>query len=192
MLAGQATLRHPSNQPHNYLTTSTGSPLPGPHPKHMTVPSTASWPITLRYLRKDAAQWFVLNRVRRLGTEAFGAVALGVFLGAVTLGRLVGDRLVSRFGAVPVFRAGAIVAGAGCVRLRARADEEVWLQLLPSPEEGLDHAIGRLVSIVFAAQQDGTWSRRKVCVECHWALYDHTKNHSAAWCGFQCGARVRS
>jgi Major Facilitator Superfamily len=47
------------------------------------------------------------------GTEAFGAVALGVFLGAVTLGRLAGDRLVSRFGAVRVFRAGAIVAGAG-------------------------------------------------------------------------------
>jgi hypothetical protein len=47
------------------------------------------------------------------GTEAFGAVALGVFLGAVTLGRLVGDGLVSRFGAVRVFRAGAIVAGAG-------------------------------------------------------------------------------
>jgi Major Facilitator Superfamily len=47
------------------------------------------------------------------GTEALGAVALGVFLGAVTLGRLVGDRLVSRFGAVRVFRAGAIVAGGG-------------------------------------------------------------------------------
>jgi fucose permease len=47
------------------------------------------------------------------GTEALGAVALGVFLGAVTLGRLAGDRLVSRFGAVRVFRAGAIVAGAG-------------------------------------------------------------------------------
>jgi fucose permease len=47
------------------------------------------------------------------GTEALGAVALGVFLGAITLGRLAGDRLVSRFGAVRVFRAGAIVAGAG-------------------------------------------------------------------------------
>jgi hypothetical protein len=47
------------------------------------------------------------------GTEAVGAVVLGVFLGAVTLGRLAGDRLVSRFGAVRVFRAGAIVAGAG-------------------------------------------------------------------------------
>jgi hypothetical protein len=47
------------------------------------------------------------------GTEALGAVSLGVFLGTVTLGRLVGDGLVSRFGAVRVFRAGAIVAGAG-------------------------------------------------------------------------------
>ena len=47
------------------------------------------------------------------GTEALGAVGLGVFLGAVTLGRLAGDRLVSSFGAVRVFRAGAVVAGAG-------------------------------------------------------------------------------
>jgi predicted RNA-binding Zn ribbon-like protein len=81
---------------------------------------------------------------------------------------------------------------AGPLRLRARADEEGWLELLPADEDGLDRAIGRLVSIVFAAQQDGTWSRLKVCAECHWALYDHTKNHSAAWCGSQCGARVRS
>lgn len=47
------------------------------------------------------------------GTEALSAVSLGIFLGAVTLCRLVGDRLVSRFGAVRVFRAGAVVAGVG-------------------------------------------------------------------------------
>ena len=47
------------------------------------------------------------------GTEALGAVGLGVFLGAVTLGRLMGDRLVSHFGPVKVFRAGAVVAGLG-------------------------------------------------------------------------------
>jgi fucose permease len=47
------------------------------------------------------------------GSEALGAIGLGVFLGAVTLGRLAGDRLVSRFGAVRVFRAGALVAGLG-------------------------------------------------------------------------------
>jgi MFS family permease len=47
------------------------------------------------------------------GTEALGAIGLGVFLGAVTLGRLVGDRLVSRLGPVRVFREGAILAGVG-------------------------------------------------------------------------------
>ncbi len=47
------------------------------------------------------------------GSAALGAAGLGVFLGAVTLGRLVGDRLVYRFGAVRVFRVGSVVAGVG-------------------------------------------------------------------------------
>jgi MFS family permease len=41
------------------------------------------------------------------------AAALSVFLGAVTVGRLAGDRLVDRFGPVSVFRAGALTAGGG-------------------------------------------------------------------------------
>jgi predicted RNA-binding Zn ribbon-like protein len=80
----------------------------------------------------------------------------------------------------------------GSARLRVRCDGAGRLELLPADEVGLDHAIGRLLSIVFTSQQDGTWSRLKACAECQWALYDHTKNHSAAWCGSQCGARVRS
>jgi predicted RNA-binding Zn ribbon-like protein len=88
--------------------------------------------------------------------------------------------------------AAAFDDAAGPARLRVTADEEGWLELFPADEDGLSHAIGRLASIVFAAQQDGTWSRLKVCAECHWALYDRTKNYSAAWCGSQCGARVRS
>ena len=47
------------------------------------------------------------------GTEALGAIGLGVFLGAVTLGRLVGDRLVSRLGPIRVFRVEAVIAGVG-------------------------------------------------------------------------------
>ena len=58
--------------------------------------------------------WSAVYVANSLGaTEALGAIGLGVFLGAVTLGRLVGDRLVSRFGSVGVFRAGAVVAGLG-------------------------------------------------------------------------------
>jgi predicted RNA-binding Zn ribbon-like protein len=79
----------------------------------------------------------------------------------------------------------------GSVRFRVRADEAGRLKLLPSDQGGLEYAIGGLASIVLAAQQGGTWPRLKACAECHWALYDRTKNHSAAWCGSQCGARVR-
>jgi predicted RNA-binding Zn ribbon-like protein len=86
----------------------------------------------------------------------------------------------------------ALDGTSGSVLLRTRADEAGRLDLLPTDAGGLDHAIGRLASIVLAAQQSGTWPRLKACAECHWALYDHTKNHSAAWCGWQCGARVRA
>jgi len=86
----------------------------------------------------------------------------------------------------------ALDEAAGCVRLHGRVDEEGRIELLPEDAGGLDHAVGRLVSIVFVAQRDGTWTRLKVCAECRWALYDHTKNRSAAWCGSQCGARVRA
>ena len=80
----------------------------------------------------------------------------------------------------------------GFARLRVRTGETGSVELLPAEADGLEHAIGRLVSIVFAAQQNGTWPRLKACAECHWALYDHTRNQSAAWCGSQCGARVRA
>ncbi|HEV2743563.1 MAG TPA: MFS transporter [Rubrobacter sp.] len=61
-----------------------------------------------------ALDWSAVYVSDSLGASAaLGATGLGVFLGAVTLGRLVGDRLVSRFGAARVFSVGAVVAGAG-------------------------------------------------------------------------------
>jgi predicted RNA-binding Zn ribbon-like protein len=83
-------------------------------------------------------------------------------------------------------------AAVGSVRFRTRAAEVGRVELLPAEAEGLEHAIGRLVATVFVAQLDGTWPRLKACAECKWVLYDHTKNYSAAWCGSQCGARVRA
>jgi fucose permease len=61
-----------------------------------------------------ALNWSAVYVTDALGrTEALGAVGLGIFLGTVTLGRLIGDSLVSHFGPVRVFRAGAVVAGLG-------------------------------------------------------------------------------
>jgi predicted RNA-binding Zn ribbon-like protein len=78
------------------------------------------------------------------------------------------------------------------VRLGVQAGDAGQVVLVPAGE-GLDGAIGRLLSIVVAAQENGTWPRLKACAECRWALYDSTKNRSATWCDpAKCGARVRS
>jgi predicted MFS family arabinose efflux permease len=61
-----------------------------------------------------ALDWSAVYISDALGANpALGAAGLGIFLGAVTLGRLAGDRLVFRFGPVRVFRIGAVVAGVG-------------------------------------------------------------------------------
>ena len=77
-------------------------------------------------------------------------------------------------------------------RLEVRTGDTGTMALLPVGE-GLDRAIGRLAAISFAAQEDGSWVRLKACAGCRWALYDRTKNRSAAWCSAaKCGARARS
>ena len=49
----------------------------------------------------------------RGASPALAAAGLAVFQAAVTLGRLLGDRMVDRVGPVRVFAAGALIAGAG-------------------------------------------------------------------------------
>jgi predicted RNA-binding Zn ribbon-like protein len=59
---------------------------------------------------------------------------------------------------------------------------------------GVDGALGRLLAIVAAAQEDGTWPRLKVCLadDCQWAYYDRSRNRSAVWCDMQvCGNRQK-
>jgi predicted RNA-binding Zn ribbon-like protein len=54
-----------------------------------------------------------------------------------------------------------------------------------APEaRGVDGAIGRLLAIVAGAVEQGRWERLKACPRdvCHWAFFDHTKNHSGRWC----------
>jgi predicted RNA-binding Zn ribbon-like protein len=60
---------------------------------------------------------------------------------------------------------------------------------------GVEGALGRLLSIVFIAQTDGSWTRLKACPgdRCQWALYDHTRNRSRTWCDpAKCGSRTRA
>ena len=59
---------------------------------------------------------------------------------------------------------------------------------------GVDGALGRLLAIVKAAQDDRTWARLKVCPaeDCQWAFYDASRNRSARWCTMDvCGNRTK-
>ena len=75
------------------------------------------------------------------------------------------DRAAARAGVRVIFRPGA--------------DPEL------TPEaDGVDGAIGHMLAIVAGAVERGDWQRLKACPRdvCHWAFYDHSKNHSGRWC----------
>jgi MFS family permease len=64
----------------------------------------------------SANDWLALAVVVDFGAEdALGALALGVFVTAMTLMRIVGTRLIDRLGRVTVLRVSAVVALAGLV-----------------------------------------------------------------------------
>lgn len=68
----------------------------------------------------------------------------------------------------------------------------------PSPVprcSGLDGAVARLLSSVYASVVDGTWSRLKACRSdtCQWAFYDRSRNHTGTWCTMAvCGSRMKT
>jgi predicted RNA-binding Zn ribbon-like protein len=79
-------------------------------------------------------------------------------------------------------------------KLQARFDAEGRARLEPATT-GIEGALGRLLAIVYTAMADDTWNRLKACrsATCRWAFYDHSKNHSAAWCTMAtCGSRHKA
>ena len=79
-------------------------------------------------------------------------------------------------------------------KLVPRLDPQSGSVLEPEAR-GVDGALGRLLAIVHESLADGTWPRLKACRDttCQWAFYDHTKNHSGAWCTMAlCGNRAKA
>jgi predicted RNA-binding Zn ribbon-like protein len=85
-----------------------------------------------------------------------------------------------------VERLDAAVGRAG-MRMRFRTGAEPVLE----PEaSGVNGALARLMAIVAAAVEQGSWTRLKACHRdpCFWAFYDHSKNRSGRWCRMEdCG-----
>jgi predicted RNA-binding Zn ribbon-like protein len=78
-------------------------------------------------------------------------------------------------------------AAGAAVRVRFEPGAEPRL----APEgTGVDAALGTLLAIVAGAVEQGSWRRLKACSRdvCHWAFFDHSKNHSGRWCQMEvCG-----
>ncbi len=78
------------------------------------------------------------------------------------------------------------------VRLSFASPEQP--RLVPDAS-GVDGALARLMTIVAAAVEQGTWQRMKACPadDCEWAFYDQSKNRSGRWCSMAvCGNQEKA
>jgi len=85
------------------------------------------------------------------------------------------------------------VAVAHRARLTVGDDGAVGLE--NARDEELGDALFELLLIIHEAQQDGSWSRLKVCAnpDCRWAFYDRSRNQQGNWCDMAvCGNRLKN
>lgn len=60
---------------------------------------------------------------------------------------------------------------------------------------GADRAVAMILSAVYTAMADGSWSRLKACSRhsCQWAFTDTSRNRSRTWCSMEiCGNRTKA
>jgi predicted RNA-binding Zn ribbon-like protein len=83
-------------------------------------------------------------------------------------------------------------AAASGLRMRFGADGKPRLE----PEAtGVVAALGRIVATMYAAMEDESWRRLRLCSSqsCRWAFYDRSKNRSSRWCRMaSCGNREKA
>jgi predicted RNA-binding Zn ribbon-like protein len=73
--------------------------------------------------------------------------------------------------------------------------EDGAISLENSRRVGLDDGLFELLLIIHRAQQDGTWTRLKICAndECQWAFFDRSRNQQGNWCNMAvCGNRLKN
>jgi predicted RNA-binding Zn ribbon-like protein len=85
------------------------------------------------------------------------------------------------------------VAASHEARLEVRPDGVVALE---QPQlRNLGDGLFELLLIIRAAQEDGSWSRMKICgnEDCRWLFYDRSKNQRGHWCTMNtCGNRIKN
>ena len=89
-------------------------------------------------------------------------------------------------GDVAAWEALADAAGEMSFRVVVEHDQPVLRPGGPA----IDVFIARVVAAVLAARRDGSWERLKACRNCHWVVFDPSKNRSSRWCSMTaCGGR---
>ena len=82
--------------------------------------------------------------------------------------------------------------GSVCLIVRFYDNGEATLK----PESlGVSAALGRILTAVVRAMDEGIWGRLKICTNdaCQWAFYDRSRNRSGKWCTMEvCGNRMKA
>jgi predicted RNA-binding Zn ribbon-like protein len=81
----------------------------------------------------------------------------------------------------------------GRARLTVAQDGAVGLENAGHGE--VRDGLFELLLIVHRAQDDGSWSRLKICAneECQWAFFDRSRNQQGNWCNMAvCGNRLKN
>jgi len=102
-------------------------------------------------------------------------------------------QLLARGGAQPDVRPLRELAASRLAQLTITDDGQVEVED-PGRSDVAD-GLFRLLLIMRVAQEDGTWSRLRVCAndECRWAFYDRSRNQQGNWCDMAvCGNRLKN
>jgi predicted RNA-binding Zn ribbon-like protein len=78
---------------------------------------------------------------------------------------------------------------------RLAIDDRGRLGLENETRGGLADGLFELLLIIRAAQENGTWTRLKVCAnpDCRWVYYDRSRNQQGHWCDMAvCGNRLKN
>ncbi len=79
--------------------------------------------------------------------------------------------------------------------LRLWVGDHGMLALENPRHSNLGDGLFDLLLIIRQAQQDGSWSRLKICAnpDCRWAFYDRSRNQQGNWCNMAlCGNRLKN
>jgi predicted RNA-binding Zn ribbon-like protein len=78
---------------------------------------------------------------------------------------------------------------------RLTIDDHGVVALENPRHDGLVDGLFGLLLIIRAAQEDGTWTRLKMCAnpDCRWVFYDRSRNQHGNWCQMAvCGNRLKN